>query len=90
MCEDYQYTGQMGFYVDGQPKAYCAGSFFLTRPKRASQYDMWPDRSLDLADNPALAGRDAIYVGWFRPDLWQAFEVVEELPKLDIVRRGLQ
>jgi hypothetical protein len=89
MCEDYQYVGQMGFYVPGQPKAHYAGSFFVTRPKRASQFDMWTDRSLDPAENPSVLGKDAVFVGWPRADLWRAFDSVEELPTLDIVRHGL-
>jgi hypothetical protein len=89
MGEDYQYAAEMGFYVPNQPKAYCAGSFFLTRPKRASQFDMWRDRSLDPAENPEILGKDAVYVGWPRPDLWRAFDAVEELPLYDVKRAGL-
>jgi hypothetical protein len=88
MGEDYQYAAEMGFYVPGQPEAYCAGSFFVTRPKRASQFDMWRERSLDPTDNPAVLGKDAVYVGWPRPDLWRAFDAVEELPLYDVVRDG--
>ena len=35
-------------------------------------------------------GKDAVYVGWFKPDLWDAFESVEELPLLDIERQGIK
>jgi hypothetical protein len=87
VAEDYQTTAELAFYVPGQPRTYCAGPYF-DPPSRYSQYDMWPDRSLDVAENPALLGRDAIYVGWFKADLWDAFESVEELPQLDIERRG--
>jgi 4-amino-4-deoxy-L-arabinose transferase-like glycosyltransferase len=89
MGEDYQYAAQMGFYIPGQPRAFCAGSFFVTRPKRSSQFDMWKDRSLDPAENPSVLGKDAVYVGWPRPDLWRAFDAVEELPPLQIERGGL-
>ena len=33
---------------------------------------------------------DAVFVGWFKPDLWDAFEFVEELPLLDIERQGIK
>jgi hypothetical protein len=89
MGEDYQYAAEMGFYVSGQPKTYCAGSFFVTRPKRASQFDMWKDRSLDPEENPEILGKDAVYVGWPRPDLWRAFDAVEELPLYHVMRGGL-
>jgi MFS family permease len=87
LCEDYQATAEMAFYVPGQPRTYYIGSW-LRAPKRHSQYDLWPDRSLDPKENPALVGKNAVYVGWFKPDLRDAFESVEELPLLDIERRG--
>ena len=60
----------MAFYVAGQPKTYCAGSYFAgERRKRHTQYDVWPDRSLDPADNPGLLGRDAVYVGFLNDDV---------------------
>ena len=49
-----------------------------------------PDRSLDPDVNPSLVGKNAVFVGYFKPDLWDAFEVVEELPLLDIERRGVK
>ena len=88
LCEDYQATSQMAFYVPGQPRTYYMGSYFKEKTKRHSQYDLWPDRSLDPEQNPGLVGRDAVYVGYFKPDLNEAFERVEELPLLDIERRG--
>jgi hypothetical protein len=88
LCEDYQATSQMGFYVPGQPKTFYAGSYFKEKTKRHSQFDVWPDRSLDPKVNPHLVGKDAVYVGYFKPDVNEAFERVEELPLLDIERRG--
>ena len=88
LCEDYQATSQMAFYVPGQPKTYYMGSYFKEKTKRHSQYDLWPDRSLDPKQNRGLVGRNALYVGYFKPDLNDAFERVEELPLLDIERRG--
>ena len=89
LCEDYQTTSQMAFYVPGQPKTYYMGSYLRQKTKRHSQYDLWPDRSLDPRQNPGLVGKDAVFVGYFKPELNEAFERVEELPLLDIERRGL-
>lgn len=90
LCEDYQVTAQMAFYVPGQPKTYYLGSWLRDRAKRYSQYDLWPDRSLDPKDSPHLVGKNAVFVGWFKPELHDAFERVEELPLLDIERRGVK
>lgn len=88
LCEDYQAAAQMAFYVPGQPKTHYLGSYLREKTKRHSQYDLWPDRSLDPAVNPRLLGKDAVYVGYFKPELTEAFERVVELPHLDIERRG--
>jgi undecaprenyl-diphosphatase len=88
LCEDYQQTSELAFYAAGQPKTYYFGSYLRERTKRHSQYDLWLDRSLDPKDNPALLGKDAVYVGYPKPELTEAFERVEELPLFDIERRG--
>ena len=88
VCEDYQAAAQMAFYVEGNPKTHYMGSYLWAAPKRHSQYDLWADRSLDPEKSPHLVGDNAVYVGWFKSDLWDAFEYVEELPLLDITRRG--
>ena len=66
LCDDYMQTAETAFYVPGQPITYCAGPYYLSDPKRLTQYDMWKDRSLeptvDGKPNP-LIGRDCIYVG---------------------------
>jgi 4-amino-4-deoxy-L-arabinose transferase-like glycosyltransferase len=88
MSDKYWLAGLMAFYVDGHPKTYYVGSWWRdpeTRD-RLSQYDMWPDRALD---RPELIGRDAIYVGQDHPELQSAFESVERLPNLPIVRQGV-
>jgi hypothetical protein len=90
VSEDYQTTAELAFYARGQPKTYYLGSYLSADTKRQSQYDVWPDRSLDPRENPGLVGKDAVFVGWFKPDLWDAFEVVEELPLLDIKRQGIK
>src|SRR4029453_7301231 len=72
----------------GKPATYYMGSYFKSAPKRLTQFDVWPDRSLDPRENPALLGRNAVYVGYYKSDLRDAFESVEELPLLDIERRG--
>ena len=90
LCDDYQTCSEMAFYVPGQPKSYYFGSYLRDKTKRHSQYDLWPDRSLDPKQNPTLLGRNAIYVGYLKPELSEAFERVEELPPLDIERRGVK
>jgi hypothetical protein len=76
----------MAFYVPGQPKTYCAGSYF---GKRLSQYDIWPDRRLDPTS--PLVGRDAVYIGKggsLPEPVLKAFQDVEKLPELPIMVRG--
>jgi undecaprenyl-diphosphatase len=88
LCDDYQQSAEMAFYVPGQPTTYCAGSYF---GKRLSQYDIWSDRRLDDPASP-LIGRNAIYVGKggsFPDEVVAAFDRVEPLPSLDIVVRGM-
>jgi hypothetical protein len=88
MCDDYQQTAEMAFYVRGQPRTYCAGPYF---GKRLSQYDMWPDRRLDHTS--PLVGHDAIYVGKggdMPPEIPAAFATIEPLPDLDIIVRGVK
>ncbi len=89
LCDKYQLTGLMAFYVDGQPTVYCAGSYWPDpkRRDRLSQYDMWTDRSLD---QPSLIGRDAIYLGQEAPELKDVFERIERLADIPIVRNGKQ
>jgi hypothetical protein len=88
MCDDYQQTAEMAFYVRGQPRTYCAGPYF---GKRLSQYDMWPDRRLDRSS--PLVGHDAIYVGKggdMPAQIPAAFDSIEPLPDLDITVRGVK
>jgi hypothetical protein len=88
IADKYQLAGHMAFYVDGHPKTFCMGSY-IKDPKerdRLTQYDLWPDRDLS---QPQLRGRDAIFVGHEQPDLLAAFERVEDLPELTIMRRGV-
>jgi hypothetical protein len=88
MGEDYQRTSLIAFYVPNHPRTYYVGSWFADPKLRArqTQFDLWPDRQLD---RPELLGKDAIYHGHGPPpDFVAAFEKVEELPPLDIVRNG--
>ena len=90
VCEDYQSTALMAFYVREQPRTYCAGAYFTgPKRKRHTQYDVWPDRSLDPAENPTLLGRDAVFVGFLRDDVRAAFDRVEGPLTIDIVRGGI-
>jgi hypothetical protein len=87
LCDDYQQTAEMAFYVPGNPKTYCAGSYF---GKRLSQYDVWSDRRLD-ATSP-LIGRDAIYLGKggkLPSEMSAAFAEVEKLPEFPIIFHGV-
>lgn len=91
LCEDYQLASETAFYVAGQPKTYVAGSYFSgPRRKRHTQWDLWPDRSLDPAENPGMLGRDAVYVGFINDDVRAAFERVEGPFRLDFIRGGVK
>jgi undecaprenyl-diphosphatase len=88
MCDDYQQTAEMAFYVHGQPKTYCAGPYF---GKRLSQYDMWPDRRLDRSS--PLVGHDAVYIGKggdFPDEITAAFASIEPRQDLDITVHGVK
>ena len=90
LAEDYQTTAELAFYVAGQPKTYCAGSYFTgDRRKRHSQYDLWPDRSLDVSQNPSLAGKNAVFVGFVNDDILKAFDRVEPMVVADLIRDGV-
>lgn len=90
LCDDYQRTAEMSFYLKGQPRASYAGSYFTgRRQKRHAQYDLWPDRSLDPAVRPDVLGRNALYVGWLNDDVRAAFNRVEGPFEQDIVRKGI-
>jgi hypothetical protein len=84
----YQITALMAFYVTGQPRTYCIGSYIKNPANRdrLNQYDLWPDRALD---QPGLMHRDAIYVGHEQPDLFEAFKHVERLPDVPVIRNGV-
>lgn len=91
LCEDYQAAAETAFYVAGQPKTYCAGAYFSgPRRKRHTQWDIWPDRSLDPGRRPEMLGRDAVYVGFLNDDVRAAFERVEGPFQLDIARAGVK
>jgi undecaprenyl-diphosphatase len=93
LAQEYQKASALAFYLEGQPRTYCVGSYFkqLTDRKRRTQFDLWPDRKLD---SPELLGRDALYVGHVTEgigaDLRQAFATIERQPDYEIVRRGVK
>jgi undecaprenyl-diphosphatase len=92
MTEDYQRSSEMAFYVPGQPKTYCCASY-LNPPRRASQFDIWPDRSLDPSENPSLVGKDCVFVGFMNkwPSSKLAFgQPPVKLPDLIIKAGGEQ
>ena len=65
LCEAYEDASELAFYLPGHPKTYFAGSYWtdLAVRRRWTQFDLWPDRSLD---RPELIGKDAIYIGFPR------------------------
>jgi len=87
ISDKYQQASQMAFYVKGQPKTYCLGPYIqdLEGRDRLSQFNIWPDRDLS---QPALRGRDAVFVGHPPADLKRVFERVEPLPDMPIVFHG--
>ena len=90
MCERYEATAALAFYIEEQPKTYYVGSWFQNPERRGhySQYDLWPDRQLD---RPELIGKDAVFLGYEPPrDLRAAFDHMEALPGLDIRRAGMK
>ena len=87
LCDDYQQTAEMAFYVAGQPTTYCAGPYLGAR---LSQYDMWPDHRLDRTS--PLVGRDAIYLGKggeMPAEMSTAFVSIEPMPDVDIIVRDV-
>jgi hypothetical protein len=90
LCEAYEDASELAFYLPGQPQTYFAGSYWtdLKVRRRWTQFDIWPDRSLD---RPELVGKDAIYIGFagYAP-LKQSFEKVDRLPDIVVEVKGLE
>jgi undecaprenyl-diphosphatase len=89
MSEDYQRSSLMAFYVPGQPVTYCCSSY-VNPPRRTSQFDIWPDRTL-IPEETTLLGKDCVFVGFMDrwPSTKKAFASVERLPDV-IVKAGGQ
>lgn len=79
----------LAFYTPGHPPTYVMGPFIADpeRRGRKSQYDLWPDRSLERG-RTQLLGRDAIYIGPAWPDLFEAFGRVEAVEPLRVTVRS--
>ena len=94
LAANYQTTASLAFYLPGQPRTYCAGSYFARRERREpfSQYDIWPDRWLDheSIELRGLAGKDALYIGPLTGDIRKAFSRIETLPDVVVTRQGLE
>ena len=94
LAANYQTTASLAFYLPGQPRTYCAGSYFARREQREpfSQYDIWPDRWLDheSIELRGLAGKDALYIGPLTGDIRKAFSRIETLPDVVVTRQGLE
>lgn len=88
MCDHYQQTALMAFYVPGRPRTLHAGIYFFD-PQRMNQYSLWRDMDLN---RPELVGKNVIYLGkgGRLPDpLPAAFERVEKLPEVPVVVHGV-
>jgi len=89
LCEAYEEASELAFYLPDHPKTYFAGSYWtdLAVRRRWTQFDLWPDRSLDRSE---LIGKDAIYVGYagYAP-LKESFESITPLPDIIIKVDGM-
>jgi len=89
LCEAYEDASELAFYLPGHPKTYFAGSYWtdVSVRRRWTQFDLWPDRSLD---QPELFGKDAIYIGHagYAP-LKESFTTMQRLPDINISVRGM-
>jgi len=85
LANDRTDASALAFYLPGQPKTYVMGPYIEDpeRRGRTSQFDLWPDRSLDV-NSTQLLGRDAIYFGTKWPVLAKAFESVTELDPIEV------
>ena len=93
MAAEYQTAAELAFYVRGEPKTYCAGSYFIGAQREPfSQFDIWPDRRLEAAEvqRRGMLGWDAIYLGAMNAEMRGAFASVQRLPDVEIHRRGLE
>jgi hypothetical protein len=88
LCDHYQQTALMAFYVPDRPRTFHAGLYF-TGAQRMNQYALWPEMRLD---RPDLVGRNAVYVGKGGPmpePLPGAFDRVERLPDIPVSAGGV-
>lgn len=86
MVDDYAEASEIAFYAPGHPKTYVMGPYIEdpSRRGRSSQWDIWPDRSLERGKT-LLIGRNAIYIGKRWKVIDDSFERVERLyPNHDI------
>lgn len=85
LADDRSDASALAFYAPGQPKTYVMGPYIEDPEKRGrkSQFDLWPDRSLERSST-SLLGKNAIYFGPKWPVLAKAFESVEELTPIEV------
>jgi hypothetical protein len=74
VAQHYGRAAILAFYVPDQPAVRCTSSRMGGRP---TQYDFWPDRSLD---DPSLLGRPAVLSGATLQQWAPLFERVEPVP----------
>lgn len=98
--EKYDFASLLAFYVEGQPRTFCVGSWFADEKRRTrwSQFDIWEDCRLD---NPKLLGKDCIFWGYSptpqkgdeasgsAEDFAGAFESFTELEPVVVQRKGV-
>ena len=73
MSDNYGFTSELAFYLDGQPITYCP----WTEDRRMNQYDLWPDPGQGKVGWDAVMVRKRFKKGRVR-DLDKMFESVSE------------
>ncbi len=85
LCDNYQLTAEMAFYLPDHPITYCVSAYVMNG-RGITQYDMWADHALD---QPELPGRNAIYLGKrLEPEVEHAFDHCRPLPDVQIPLGG--
>ena len=87
LCDSYQSTAQAAFHVSGRPWTVYAGSRLTQNPRRMTQYDL-RGRQPGGIDDPALIGRNAVYLGYDDPAIERAFARTVALDPVPITVNG--
>ncbi len=76
LSNKYQFCAEIAFYTPEHPNTYC----YYSTPFQ-NQYYFWNDFE-------QLKGYDCLYFGRYRKKVFRAFDSFEELPSIQIFRRG--